>query len=190
MSLVTQEQDATDDVALSDERLIGRFLATGDADAFRALYRRHAPAVYGLLCRLTGGRDGDAADLLQETWIRAAGRLETFGGRARFRTWVSGVAVNCYREWRRREASGAVLTPLESPHGIPDEPRRALALDINQVLLAIPIHYREALLLHDVEGFTHDDIATALGIEPGTSKSRVARARTIFRSLWGQRGDR
>src|ERR1700733_4280221 len=86
----------------TDAILIRRF-ADGDEPSFVGLYRRHSPAVYGLLSRLVGPFQVEAGDLLQETWIRAAQRLTAFRGDAQFRTWLSGIAINCYREWRRRD---------------------------------------------------------------------------------------
>lgn len=167
-----------------DAELIARFLQAQDADAFRDLYRRHSPAVYGLICRLTGGHAADAADILQNTWVRAARGMHDFRGAAQFRTWLTGIALNCYREWRRAaavDAQGSVdddrLAALEARI----DPRRA---EINQVVEALPPAYREVLVLHDVEGYTHEQIAEALGIELGTSKSRLARAHRLFRAWW------
>jgi RNA polymerase sigma-70 factor (ECF subfamily) len=177
---------AGDFAEASDADLIARFLATRDAWAFRTLYRRHAPAVYGLLCRLTGGRESDAADVLQNAWIRAADRLATFRGDAQFRTWLTGIALNCYREWRR--AGRAREAAIDSDPGelsVPDRVTNGVrAIDVAEIVNALPPHFREVLVLHDVEGCTHEDIAAALGIEPGTSKSRLSRARALFRAWW------
>lgn len=175
-----------DSAEASDSDLIGRFLANKDGWAFRTLYRRHSPAVYGLLCRLAGGRESDAADVLQDAWMRAADRLGTFRGDAQFRTWLTGIALNCYREWRRASrASDAMVDadPAELP--VPDRiTNGGHAIDVAEIVSALPPHYREVLVLHDVEGFTHEDIAAALGVEPGTSKSRLSRARALFRAWW------
>lgn len=170
----------------SDGDLIGRFLANKDAWAFRTLYRRHSPAVYGLLCRLTGGRESDAADVLQNAWIRAADRLSTFRGDSQFRTWLTGIALNCYREWRRASrASEAMIDADAAEVPVPDRVMNGgHAIDVTEIVNALPPHFREVLVLHDVEGFTHEDIAAALGIEPGTSKSRLSRARRLFRAWW------
>lgn len=169
----------TEDV--TDALLIRRF-ERGDEAAFVALHRRHSPPVYGLLCRLLGPRRPDASDLLQEAWIRAATRLSSFRGKAQFRTWLTGIALNCYREWRRRHARDLMVdvgdADLEHtwPHDQDD--------DIRRVLAGMPDAFREILVLHDVEGYTHEEIARLLGIEPGTSKSRLSRARQLFRRRW------
>ncbi len=168
-----------DDTAAPDDALIARF-ARGDEAAFVALYRRYSPAVYGLLCRVLGPHRREASDLLQETWIRAARRLTSFRGDAQFRTWLMGVALNCYREWRRRQGRDEPAEPDVAACHATDE----LDSDVRRVLLGMPDAFREILVLHDIEGYTHDEIARLIGIEPGTSKSRLSRARELFRRRW------
>src|SRR5579862_5471394 len=135
---------------VSDELLIGR-VARGDEAAFVGLYRRHSPAVYGLLCRLLGPFQPEARDLLQETWIRAATRLASFRGEAQFRTWLMGIAVNCFREWRRRQDR---FDDVEAPDRLADPPAEADG-DVRRTLAGLPQAFREILVLHDVEGYTH-----------------------------------
>ena len=74
-----------------------------DEVAFRILYRRHAAALYALILRLLGGRESEAQDLLQETWLRACHSIPSFRWEAELRTWLSGIAVNCVRERRRKK---------------------------------------------------------------------------------------
>jgi RNA polymerase sigma-70 factor (ECF subfamily) len=174
------------DAGGDDAELIARYVASRDGDAFRLLYRRHSPAVYGLLCRLTGGAEADAADLLQTAWTRAAAALAGFRGDAQFRTWLTGIALNCYRESRRAAAArrAADHDPI-ADDAIAARPATASqGLAVGQIVDALPPDFREVLVLHDVEGFTHDDIARALGIETGTSRSRLSRARQLFRAWW------
>jgi len=165
---------------VSDEELIRQFLGERREDAFHTLYVRHSPVVYGLLYRLTGGRPSETADLLQDTWIRAAMKLATFQGQSAFRTWLVGIALNCYREWWRTQSKR--IHDAEPPNlGTVVESRCA---DIDQILGAMPPDWREVIVLHDVEGYTHQEIAAALGIELGTSKGRLSRARQMFRAHW------
>ena len=165
---------------MDDEKLLQRVIER-DEEAFRALYARHSPAVYGLLCRLAG-RNGDASDLLQETWLRAVRHLSLFRGQSTFRTWLTGIALNCYREWCRRHPRDMTLDDADgrpAPLRAADE-KAAVA----QVLASLTPEHREVIVLHDIEGFTHEEIAAALEIEPGTSKSRLSRARRAFRQRW------
>ena len=178
---------STAPAAPDDAALIAHFLERGDQGSFRLLYRRHSPAVFGLLCRLNGGREADAADLLQEAWIRAAASLRGFRGRSRFRTWLCGIALNCHREWHRARGRETSLdTESLGDSGARPAQRAASPQggQIAQVLQALPPPFLEVLVLHDVEGYTHEEIAEALAIEPGTSKSRLARGRRLFRKRW------
>ena len=137
--------------------------------------------MHGVLCRLAG-RSADASDLMQETWLRAVRHLGLFRGQSAFRTWLTGIALNCYREWRRRHArDGGPFNgdTHAAPAVTPDE-----AGAINAVLARLTTEHREIIVLHDIEGFTHEEIAGALEIEPGTSKSRLSRARRAFRQRW------
>ena len=169
---------------MSDQELIRRFVNRRDEGAFRALYARHMPAVYGLLRRLAGPAVSDADDALQDAWLRAATGLASFRGESAFRTWLTGIALNCLRErWRsaRRidERDDASRLETSAPHN--DH-----AVDVAEVLATLSADHREVLVLHDVEGYTHEEIAGALGIETGTSKSRLSRARQLFRERWQQ----
>jgi len=167
--------------APGDDELIRRLGVGRDEEAFRTLYGRHTAAVYGLLCRLVG-RPAEASDLMQETWLRAVRHLSLFRGQSAFRTWLTGIALNCYREWRRkhtREIPASDPDMRTSPARWSDE-----IAAVNQVLALLAYEHREVIVLHDIEGFTHEEIAEALEIEPGTSKSRLSRARRAFRDRW------
>ena len=141
--------------------------------------------MYGLLCRLAGNSN-DASDLMQETWLRAVRHLGLFRGQSAFRTWLTGIALNCYREWRRKHARD-----LPEANGAARAASGSDADDIAAIGIALaglsPEH-REVIVLHDIEGYTHDEIAAVLEIEAGTSKSRLSRARRTFRERW--RGNR
>jgi RNA polymerase sigma factor (sigma-70 family) len=168
--------------ATTDQELIRRFVVQRDERAFRELYAAHTPPVYGLLRRLAGTAVHDADDALQDAWLRAASNLHAFRHESSFRTWLTGIALNCLRECRRRSARSG-----DSCAAVPAEPHvsaAARSLDVDEVLGALSDAHREVLVLHDVEGYTHEEIAGALGIEVGTSKSRLSRARQVFRDRW------
>jgi RNA polymerase sigma-70 factor (ECF subfamily) len=166
---------------MTDEELIGRFVRHRDERAFRQLYARHTPAVYGFIRRLVGPAADLADDILQDTWLRATGALPLFRGESAFRTWLIGIALNCYRERRRRQ-----MAANDGGDALPERVGRNVgpALDITDILDSLSDRHREVLALHDIEGYTHEEIAEALGIEVGTSKSRLSRARQLFRERW------
>lgn len=177
---------------MEDWELVRRVADRQDEEAFRVLYARHTGAVYGLLCRLAG-RSADASDLMQETWLRAVRHLGLFRGQSAFRTWLTGIALNCYREWRRRQARElpALHPPSRQRFGGASAGARAAPgstsddlAAISHALASLTAEHREVIVLHDIEGYTHDEIAAALEIEPGTSKSRLSRARRTFRERW------
>jgi len=166
----------------TDREPADRVVSEGDEAAFRALYRRHSPAVYRFLLRLAGGNAVEAEDLLQETWLRAARGLGGFAWKSAFRSWVTGIALNQFRELARR--NGRRITEVEGgwevavPAG--DSERR---IDLERALELLPPGFRTVLVLHDVEGLTHEEIGERLGIGDGTSKSQLHRARKALRRL-------
>jgi len=119
---------------------------------------------------------------MQETWLRAVRQLGLFRGQSAFRTWLTGIALNCYREWRRRHARELAAITADA-RATPDSASDAVAA-VNAALAALTAEHREVIVLHDIEGYTHDEIAATLEIEAGTSKSRLSRARRIFRERW------
>ncbi len=161
-----------------DDALVRRFRASADERAFRLLYARHSPAVYALLRRLVGPA---AEDALQETWMRAARRLGDFRGESALRTWLFGIALNAAREiWRGREP------PVEEPEEVAAAGSGAgaeVSLDLRDAIDALPQGYRAVLLLHDGWGYTHAEVGALLGVDEGTSKSQLARARAAVRRL-------
>jgi len=146
-----------------------------DEETFRRLYAAHAGAMYLLAVRLTGGEGREAEDVVQEAWLRCAAGRAKFGGRSALRTWLCGIVVNCARE-RRREV--LAVTDFED---VPVAPRDRV--DLERAVRELPDGFREVLVLHDVYGYTHDEIATLLGIAAGTSKSQLSRARQRIREV-------
>jgi RNA polymerase sigma-70 factor (ECF subfamily) len=138
--------------------------------------------VYALLLRLTAGDVARAEDCLQDAWMRAIAGLDRFAWRSSLRTWIRGIAINCWREgWR--DDRRAPLRLVEG-HEREPEPPEVSPLDVialERAVADLPDGYRAVLVLHDVEGFTHEEIGEVLGIVPGTSKSQLARARAAVR---------
>jgi RNA polymerase sigma-70 factor, ECF subfamily len=174
--------------AESDDALLGRLARTGDARAFEVLYARHTSALYSTAVRLT--RDPDAAaDIVHDAWVRAVESLHRFENRSTLRTWLTGILINRHREHEReRQRDGAdddltVRDVIDAASSRPLDDTRFDRLDLEAAIAALPAGFRHVLVLHDVEGFTHEEIATMLGIVPGTSKSQLARARQRVRGF-------
>jgi RNA polymerase sigma-70 factor (ECF subfamily) len=156
-----------------------------DERAFARLYDRHTPALYGLALRLAGGDAHDAEEIVHEAWIRAAERLADFAGRSALRTWLCGFVVNCARELARsRDDRELPLDAAPEPGAEDGELMGTFdRLELERGLRALPPGYREVLVLHDVEGYTHEEIAELRGVTIGTSKSQLARARGALRRM-------
>ena len=156
----------------------------GDGDAIRELHRRYAPRVFAVVRRLAGD-DALAEDWAQEAWIRAIRALPSFRGDARFSTWLHRIAVNSAlhgRRWRERRASNEV--PLAPSLEVRERTDQAvLRVTLERALDGLPHGMRQVLVLHDVEGYTHEEIAKTLGITAGTSKSQLFKARARMRRM-------
>ena len=169
----------------TDRDLAARFVAKRDETAFRQLFRRHTPRMYALALRLMAGRRADAEDVVQDAWQRAAAGLAGFEWRSALPTWLAGILINCARERLRAEtAEAAAATPADADLTTPagQAADAGLRLDLERAIAALPDGYREVLVLHDVEGYTHDEIAARLAIAPGTSKSQLFHARRAVRA--------
>lgn len=154
----------------------------GDADAIRELYRRYSPRVFAVVRRLAG-EDQLAEDWAQEAWVRAIRALPTFRGDARFSTWIHRIAVNSAlhgRRWRQRRAGDEVDLPVTLPDQAPPD-HAVLRVDIQRALDTLPDGMRQVIVLHDIEGYTHEEIGTFLGVTAGTSKSQLFKARARMR---------
>lgn len=177
---LTHEEVRLPEEARSDDdaRLVARYLATRDEESFRLLFRRHSPVLNRLALRLLGGDRSAAEDALQEAWIRAATGLSAFRFESALRTWLSGIVINCCREARRRRRPEEPLETeeIKAPAASPSS-----ALDLERVVVGLAEGYREVLVLHDLMGYTHREIAFRLGIEEGTSKSQLFLARRALR---------
>ena len=161
----------------SDRVLVERFLAGGGEAHFRALYARHTPALYRIAWRSLAAVPGGVEDVVQETWIRAVRALAAFRWESSLRTWLVGILLRCCREaWRRRPGRPREW-PIEevATRAAATAPDDRIALERAIAMLGeVP---RQVLVLHDVEGYTHDEIGALLGMPPGTAKSHLHRAR-------------
>ena len=162
----------------------------GDLAAFEELYRTHAGRLYSVAYRLLGN-PADAEDLLQEVFLAAHRKLETFRGDSALGTWLYRLATNlCLDHLRSRTGRSNQLTdslddedPISEPGGIGLAEQTVTKMDLERALARLPEGCRAAFVLHDVEGLEHREVAEVLGIAEGTSKSQVHKARLKLRAL-------
>ncbi|MCH7564842.1 MAG: RNA polymerase sigma factor [Gemmatimonadetes bacterium] len=166
------------------EATLIRRACQGDGQAIRALYERYAPRVYAVVRRIAGD-DDLAQDYAQEAWIRAIRALPTFRGDARFSTWLHRIAVNsALQALRKTETRQKREGPMPETIAVSPESSDVLLGDrLERALDQLPVRMRKVLILHDVEGYTHDEIGELLGVAPGTSKSQLFKARGKMRTL-------
>jgi RNA polymerase sigma-70 factor (ECF subfamily) len=162
-------------VTIPDDRRLAA-VAAGDEAAFLSLYRQHTPRLFAVVLRMLGRRP-DAEDAVQEAWLRAVRGLAGFRHDSSFLTWLTGIGIRCALEIiRKRLPVDAPGPPDIAAAGTPD-----LSIDLERAIAELPDGYRVVLVLHDVEGFTHEEIGRLLDVEPGTSKSQLFHARRALR---------
>jgi RNA polymerase sigma-70 factor (ECF subfamily) len=165
-----------------------RHAQAGDRNAFDVLYERHANRIYALCLRMA--RDGVAAErFTQDAFVRAWQRLRTFRGDSAFTSWLHRLAVNVVLEDARREKRRADRVTFGYQ---PDDLHAARTsapearLDLERAIAALPQGARSVLVLHDIEGYKHNEIGEMLGIAVGTSKAQLHRARRLLREWMEQ----
>ena len=157
----------------------------GDQLAFERLYHHYVNRIYGLCLRMTGDQDR-AERLVQDTFVTAWRKLGTFRGESAFSTWLHKIAVNAVlqdqrsrkRARERRMLHGETNSPLTTPPS-PD----GLRIDLARAIATLPDGARMVFVLHDVEGYSHREIAEMTGIAEGTSKAQLHRARKLLKGV-------
>lgn len=176
------DRDGGATLRVNESQLIARVIA-GDRLAGRTLYDTHAPRVYSLAYRLSGDAE-KAREFTQDTFIRAFARLSQFRGDAAFSTWLHRIVVTVVSNARRSEVRTSREVALDEASsieaGVP-EAEPDLKECIARAVEKLSEPYRLTLILHDVEGYTHAEIAAILGVPEGTCKSRLSAARAQLR---------
>ncbi|HEY0502568.1 MAG TPA: sigma-70 family RNA polymerase sigma factor [Lysobacter sp.] len=173
-----------------DERALVGAAARGELGAFEALYRRHAGRIHGVIRRLVGAHGARAEDLTQEAFVRAWQALPAFRFESAFSTWLHRLAVNTalmeLRSRRSRPQDEGDEDAFEQL-GTPDSAGHAtaLTLDLERAVASLPPRARAVLVLYDVEGWKHEEIAAELGMAVGSSKAQLHRARGLLRARLG-----
>jgi RNA polymerase sigma-70 factor, ECF subfamily len=167
--------DDTADVALA---------ATGDRQAFERLYRTHANRVYSLCTRMCGSRSM-GEELTQDIFVRTWEKLPQFRGESAFSTWLHRLAVNVVLNARKTEGKREARTDDGELEDRWDEvartPMNLERMDLTDAIAKLPAGARKVFVLHDVEGYKHEEIAAMCGITSGGSKAQLHRARLLLR---------
>jgi RNA polymerase sigma-70 factor, ECF subfamily len=173
---------------MTDELLIIQRATQGDEAAMRLLWSRHAPHVDAVVRRLVGGDRDLAADVAQDVWIQIFRALPSYRGDSQFGTWAHRIAVNrtlnALRSVRRMSSMETVMDDdMVGPTVEPEAERALLAATIESAAQRLSPGARMVFMMHDVEGYTHEEIAKELGITTGGSKSQLFKARAKLRKL-------
>ena len=171
---------------MQNENLLIQRAMQGDEAAMRALWSRHAPHIDAVVRRLVGNDLDLAADVAQEVWIQIFRALPQYRGDSQFGTWAHRIAVNrTLNALRRTKRMSALEVDVDDDSAAvePEAERALLAASIEEAANKLSPGARTVFLLHDVEGYTHEEIATELGITAGGSKSQLFKARAKLRVL-------
>ncbi|WP_165967494.1 RNA polymerase sigma factor [Luteimonas aestuarii] len=173
--------------ANDDDHALVRASASGDAFAFEALYRRHAGRVHGVILRLVGHQHSRAEDLTQEAFVRAWQALPGFRFESAFGTWLHRLAANtALMELRSRRSAPGIDNDEDAVDGFGTHDtagqHTALSMDLEQAVSSLPPRARAVLVLYDIEGWKHEEIAEALDMAIGSSKAQLHRARRLLRT--------
>lgn len=172
-----------------DGELVGR-AREGDPDAFEELVRLHTPQLYRLLLRMLGSASA-AEDVVQECFIRAWRALPSFRGEAQFSTWLYRIAINEGNRFLARESRRELLPFDDVLRDVPDVSAQTAELaeagelreQLERLLAELPAHYRVAVVLRDVEGYSNEEAAELLELDLWNFKSRLHRGRMAIRRL-------
>jgi RNA polymerase sigma factor (sigma-70 family) len=187
MQAVTSWQHDKSDLSATEMRRVERARA-GDRLAFEELYRSHCDRVYGLCWRMCGGDKALAEDMVQEAFFRAWNKLDLFRGESKFGTWLHRLTVNVVLSDRRIR-----VKRLQREQAMDDDVERTLTgardvfaglrADLEKAIAGLPERARTVLVLYDIEGYQHSEIAEMTGMAVGSSKAQLHRARKLVREV-------
>ena len=165
----------------SDQQLVDDFLRSRSERAFQSLYRQKTPHLYQMALRLTAHNEIQAQELVQTMWITAIRKLESFQWKSTLKTWLIGILINLNREEIYKEQKKKEVEEITENTLISKSPSMS-GYDMEKALAALPLGYRRVIILHDIEGYQHKEIAALLNIEEGTSKSQLFQSRRALRN--------
>jgi RNA polymerase sigma-70 factor (ECF subfamily) len=187
MQAVTSWQQDKDDLSATEADWVDK-ARNGDRHAFEKLYRSHCGRIYALCWRMCGGDVSLAEDMVQEAFVRAWNKLDLFRGESKFGTWLHRLAVNVVlsdrrirvkRVGREQELGEAVERTLVGERDV----FAGLRKDLEAAISGLPERARTVLVLYDIEGYQHHEIAKMTGMAVGSSKAQLHRARKLVREI-------
>lgn len=190
---MTSWQSDKTDLSATESRWVDEARA-GDRLAFEKLYRSHCDHIYGLCWRLCGGDSALAEDMVQEAFVRAWNKLHLFKGDSKFGTWLHRLAVNVVLSDRRIR-----VKRLRREQEFDENIERVqvgdrdvfagLRKDLEAAIAGLPERARTVLILYDIEGYRHEEIAGMTGMAVGSSKAQLHRARKLVREILEDSGN-
>jgi RNA polymerase sigma-70 factor (ECF subfamily) len=162
----------------SDAELVLAVKRDRSDSAFSVLYDRHTPRAFQTAWRILGGNAHEAEDAMQDAWVRAVATLDTWRNGEAFGAWLRGITAHVAIDRLRHERRLAFETDVD----LAVAENTGEQIDLETAIAALPPGYRAVLVLHDVEGFTHEEIGARLGITAGTSKGQLFKARRAVRA--------
>ena len=184
---MTSWQDDKTDLSATETRWVDKARA-GDQLAFEKLYRSHCDRIFALCWRMCGGDRALAEDMVQEAFVRAWNKLHLFRGDSKFGTWLHRLTVNVVlsdrrirvkRVHREQEFDGDLERVLVGERDV----FAGLRKDLEAAIAGLPERARTVLILYDIEGYQHNEIAEMTGMAVGSSKAQLHRARNLVREV-------
>lgn len=166
------------DASAADEALVHAVRHRRSEAAFALLYDRHTPRAFQTAWRLVGGDPHEAEDVVQEAWLRAVSTLDSWSRQSEFGAWLRGITAHIAIDVVRRQSR--VSLDADADGAVDESPLEWM--DMESAILSLAPGYRAVLVLHDIEGFTHEEIGERLGISAGTSKGQLFKARRAVRA--------
>ncbi|MDH3902044.1 MAG: sigma-70 family RNA polymerase sigma factor [Xanthomonadales bacterium] len=184
--MTSWQHDKTDLLA-TEKRWVDKAQA-GDRLAFEKLYRGHCDRIFGLCWRMCGGDNALAEDMVQEAFVRAWNKLHLFKGESKFGTWLHRLAVNVVLSDRRIRVKRVqreqeFSEDIERVQVGDRDVFAGLRKDLEAAISGLPERARTVLVLYDIEGYKHDEIAKMTGMAVGSSKAQLHRARKLVREV-------
>lgn len=171
------------EAAHAEDYRMAQEIAAGNRALFKEIYERNIHILYNLARRLAG-KDLDADDIVQDTFIRAYQKINLFAGRSSLSSWLYRICVNVGLEsLRKKKGTFEDLNDTNCGTVEPDQKKTILRRKLDKAIGLLPPGCRTVFVLHDIEGFNHREIAERLNLAEGTSKSQLFKARALLRKL-------